>query len=206
MLKLTQTYHIDSDKIKVWGLPLRRDFFNNAVSSLSEKYKKPENIFIFLLFSSEFGVGPLKKVIKEFCKKCGIFVIYGRNSAVKRYIASLRNPLYLLTFDYKEEIWELMRLSDLVVTKAGGLSVFECIARKKPILFMHSFYGQERSNVDFVLRHGLGFNPKTPQELINTISSIINNPNLLIKINKNFDKINVQDSAFMIKQLALSQT
>jgi len=201
---LKQTYNITSDKIKTWGMPLRREFLTSTSSSLPERYKKPENLFTFLLFSSEFGIGPFKKVIEDFCNKCGIFVIYGRNSAVKRYIEALKNTLYLLAFRHKEEIWELMQLSDLVITKAGGLSIYECIAMRKPVVFMHSIYGQEAGNVDFVLKHGLGFNPETPQELITTLRNIVDDPGVLDRIHDNFKKIEVEDCALKIRELALN--
>ena len=97
-----------------------------------------------------------------------------------------------------------MQLSDLIVTKAGGLSVYECIAIQKPIVFMHSIYGQETHNVEFVLRNGLGFNPKTPQELISIIHKILDNPDTLNRIHDNFRKIHVEDCAVKVKELALS--
>ncbi|MBN2120470.1 MAG: hypothetical protein JW734_05405 [Candidatus Omnitrophica bacterium] len=201
--QLVDFYKVEPDRVKVWGLPLRRGFFTAVKEGLEGKYKKPDNIFTIFLFSSEFGIGPFKRIIEAFYKKCGLIVIYADNKHIRDYIASLKEPLYLLGFDYKEEIWDLLDLCDLVVTKAGGLSISESLLKKKPMVFIHAIPGQEDYNIKFILDNGLGFNPKGIQDLIETINKIVDNPEILAKLNKSFDKINVQDCALKIKELAL---
>ena len=203
-LSLEAGCHIEKDKIKVWGMPLRRGFFTVDESYLENEYEKPKGLFTLFLFSSDLGIGPLKRVIKEFYKYCGLLVIYGRNATVKNFIDSLKDAKYLLSFDYKEEIWELMHMCDLVITKAGGLSVSECIAERKPMILMHSYRGQEEGNVRFVTENGLGFRPKTHGELVRIVNEAISNHKRISKMKDNLNKVALGDCALRIKELALS--
>ena len=47
-----------------------------------------------------------------------------------------------------------MTAADLVVTKPGGLSVSECLARGKPMLLVSPIPGQEERNADYLLESG----------------------------------------------------
>jgi len=192
------------ERIKIYGIPLRRGFFKQQdLKSLEEKYRKPSKLFSILLFSSAFGLGPFVEIIKKFYKKCGIFVIYGRNKKVKNFLNSLKEPLYLLSFEYKEEIWELVELSDIIITKPGGISVTEAIIKKKSLLFMHYFPGQELDNLNYILKNKLGFYPKNTEELLALIDNLIKDRDILLKIRENFKKVELGDSALKVKKLAL---
>ncbi|MFC1514284.1 glycosyltransferase [Candidatus Omnitrophota bacterium] len=196
-LKLEQDWGVDKDTIKLWGIPLRRQFFTPPA-------KKPEGLFTFFLFASEFGLGPFKEVIKALYRECGMVIVCGRNKRIKRYAESLKGAASIRTFGTVDEVAQLMDSVDIVVTKAGGLTVSECIARKKPMVFMTSIPGQEEYNTKFVVDNGLGLHPCGTQELIDTIRRLKNDPGRLAEFKKNFDKLPLHDSALLTKELVLS--
>ena len=47
-----------------------------------------------------------------------------------------------------------MTAADLVVTKPGGLSVSECLAKRRPMLLVSPIPGQEERNADYLLESG----------------------------------------------------
>jgi processive 1,2-diacylglycerol beta-glucosyltransferase len=47
-----------------------------------------------------------------------------------------------------------MTAADLVVTKPGGLSVSECLAKERPMLLVSPIPGQEERNADYLLECG----------------------------------------------------
>jgi processive 1,2-diacylglycerol beta-glucosyltransferase len=47
-----------------------------------------------------------------------------------------------------------MSAADLVITKPGGLTVSECLARHKPMLLVSPIPGQEERNADYLLEAG----------------------------------------------------
>ena len=49
---------------------------------------------------------------------------------------------------------ELMAISDLVITKPGGLTSSEALAMGKPLFILNPIPGQEAANSDFLLERG----------------------------------------------------
>jgi processive 1,2-diacylglycerol beta-glucosyltransferase len=49
---------------------------------------------------------------------------------------------------------ELMAVSDLLITKPGGLTASEALALGKPLLILNPIPGQEAANSDFLLERG----------------------------------------------------
>lgn len=198
---LIHTYRISPLKIKNWGLPLRRGFFlKENRENLFEKYQKPPDLFTIFIFSSNFGLGPIKDIVKNTFKDFGLILIYGKNSKLKKFLQTLRDPLYLRYFEEVEEVWELMDISDLVLTKGGGLSVYEAISKNKPLIFIHHIYGQEEGNIRFVMEKGLGFYPENLKELLILLRKFKEDKKFLEKVKENFKQIKVQDCALNLRR------
>lgn len=62
--------------------------------------------------------------------------------------------IHLLGFT--QEIGKLMEASDLLVTKPGGMTCSEGLAKSIPMLFYDPIPGQEEENVHYFTRHGFG--------------------------------------------------
>jgi len=50
---------------------------------------------------------------------------------------------------------EWMAVTDLIITKPGGLTSSEALAMGKPLLVLNPIPGQEAANSDFLLEHGV---------------------------------------------------
>jgi len=196
-------FGVEESKVFSWGIPLRGDFYRRDFSDVKKKYGIPEGVFTLLLFSSRFGIGPFKTIVDKFRGKFAILAVYGKNPDVGRYLKNIRGAVFLKSFKFKEDVHELMRSADLVVTKAGGLSVSECIALNKPMVFMKVIPGQEDANADFVVRNGLGFRPKNLKDLLEVVDKTAGNPDVLKQARGNFANISFENSAVRIKELAL---
>jgi processive 1,2-diacylglycerol beta-glucosyltransferase len=66
--------------------------------------------------------------------------------------------------------------SDLVLSKAGGLTVSEVLARGVPLLLPTPLAGQERWNADYVIGAGAGLGYDTPRELAMAAADLLANP------------------------------
>lgn len=65
-------------------------------------------------------------------------------------------------YNFTTEMPTLMRASDLLVGKAGGLMVTEALAAGLPLLLIDVIEGQETGNAEFVLEHKAGEVVKEP--------------------------------------------
>ncbi len=188
---LVSKYNVPPEKIWLTGIPLRKSFFG---SPSPDKYRPPQGVFSMLVFTSYFAYGPIWEIVKTFHKKCAIYVIYGGNFPLRIKMQRLQEKARFLQFYPRvEDMWNLMNAVDLVVTKPGGLTVSECILKEKPMVFMSAIYGQETENAHFIVRNGLGFFPKKSY-LIDTIKHIIESPEILQTIRKNFQRFKQENS------------
>ncbi|MBK9095287.1 MAG: hypothetical protein IPM84_21515 [Anaerolineae bacterium] len=77
-----------------------------------------------------------------------------------------RNPTHI--YGFTREVPTLMHASDIVLTKAGGLSVSEALAAGLPIILHSAIQGQETGNVEHVVEHGAVWAP-TSAEVVRTL-------------------------------------
>lgn len=82
-------------------------------------------------------------------------------------------PVHL--FGYVEQIDELMRAADLLVTKGGALTISEALSLGLPVLMYKPIPGHESGNVAFVEKAGAGLQASSPEELSILIKSLIRN-------------------------------
>jgi processive 1,2-diacylglycerol beta-glucosyltransferase len=60
----------------------------------------------------------------------------------------------MIPLGFTTTVERVMTAADLVVTKPGGLSVSECLAKRKPMLLVSPIPGQEERNADYLLEAG----------------------------------------------------
>ena len=56
---------------------------------------------------------------------------------------------------FTDEVEKYMARSHLMLSKPGGITCFEAIAARLPILAWQPFLKQEQENADFLVRHGM---------------------------------------------------
>ena len=69
---------------------------------------------------------------------------------------------------------EYMLASDIIITKAGGSTVQECIAAQKPLVINQVIPGQEQGNALFVEKNLLGLVALTNNEVVDAVTKINN--------------------------------
>jgi len=81
-------------------------------------------------------------------------VVTGRNEELRRELAAQdrKHPTHVLGF--ASNMHELMAVSDLIITKPGGLTTSEVLAMGKPLMIVNPIPGQEAANSDFLLERG----------------------------------------------------
>lgn len=72
-----------------------------------------------------------------------------------------------------------MSISDLVVTKPGGLTTTESLASGLPIAIINPIPGQEEENAKFLVNSGVGIWIKKTDKADNYVEQIINDTNTL---------------------------
>ncbi|MFH1305678.1 MAG: glycosyltransferase [Candidatus Omnitrophota bacterium] len=151
---------VPEDKIDVTGLPVGEEFRRKYdIAGLREKYGLEEGKKTIFLISGGFGVGPIGKILLSLNKcraEIQVITVCGHNEKVYENIRLLEKKLKykVVLFGFTDKVAELMSASDLMITKAGGISVTEALNTDLPMVMFASMPGQETWNEDFLLRNG----------------------------------------------------
>ena len=74
---------------------------------------------------------------------------------------------------YTHEMFRYMYASDLLLTKAGGLTTAEAVAAGTPLLYLNAVPGCESHNIDFMTRHGCALAVSSDEELQPMLQGIL---------------------------------
>ncbi len=156
---------VPRERISVTGIPVMPQFSAalERATCAAELGLDPRK-FTVLMMAGGAGVGSLDELAARLLALPGgrqpadlqIVALAGRNAELLKKLQSLakrhRGKLFPLGFTTTVE--RVMTASDLVVTKPGGLSVSECLAKGKPMLLVAPIPGQEERNADYLLEAG----------------------------------------------------
>ena len=150
---------IAPERIHVSGIPVDPVFAERTPAPvMRQTLGLPERPTVLLL-SGGFGVGPLLAMLDSFVDEdCGLslVVVAGKNAeleaACRARAASL--PLPVSVHGFVNNIHQFMDAADLVVTKPGGLTSNEILAKGKPMMLVAPIPGQEQRNCEYLLEEG----------------------------------------------------
>jgi len=151
---------VKNDKIKILGFPVRLDFMGDF-DKREFLLKNGLNPDLFTILFLPAAQNPRKnmKIMKELVRKqpdSNIIVITGRDPKIKPKMEKITPSKNIKIIGWTDEMPKFIRSADVVVTKAGGATVMECVAAKKPLVITFVIPGQEQGNAELIKRYGLG--------------------------------------------------
>lgn len=187
---------IKESQIKVTGIPLSNRFLAHydKENILSEFELSQDKKTILFFAGGEQGFGKdkvfnmLKSIIENF-PNLQIIAISGKNDKMKKQFDELVEETNSISnvkiIKYTNKIPELMSISDLVITKPGGLTTTESLASGLPIIVINPIPGQEEENAEFLEKKGVGIWLKKNDKIEEELYKILNDPEKLqhMKIN-----------------------
>ena len=192
--------------IKVSGIPIDMKFSRRIdKNSLYNKFGLKKGQFTLLVMTAGFGLGPIEKIVGLLQKDTQMLVVCGNNNRLYR---RLLNKGYnsVKIFGFVDNIDELMSVSDLVITKPGGLTISECLAMGLPMIFISAIYGQETKNAKILESYGAGISPPDLIMLKELALSYKNNPDRLNALRERIDKIKTPYAAREISEWFLQKS
>lgn len=106
---------------------------------------------------------------------------------------------------FTNEVNKYMLISDLIITKPGGLTVSESLASGLPMALYDAIPGQEEENEEFLVSNNMAIKLNTRESIKEQITHLLENPKILnsLKYNcENFDNSHSLENIFnIIKKL-----
>ncbi len=196
MLKLG----VHEDRIKILGFPVKLSFMRegNRNEFLKSLKLNPKNHTILFLPTAEKPLSTIRKIkeINDNFPKANLLVVCGRNKELLPRLQKKKFNDNVRIIGWTNQLPDYMKNSDLVITKAGGATVMECIASKKPIIITQVIPGQEMGNAELIQMHNLGIVPKAQKmTLTESIEYIKKNK---ATIDRNLRKISNPEAALKV--------
>jgi processive 1,2-diacylglycerol beta-glucosyltransferase len=139
---------------------------------------------VLLQLAGGFGVGPIKQIyqaVLDIAVPLQIVVVTGRNAAAKEQLAGVPVPAWhrVKLLGFTDQIDELMAVADVVVSKPGGLTTSEALARGVAMCIVNPTPGQESRNSDFLLENGAAIKVNNLATLAYKLSGLLAEPGRL---------------------------
>jgi processive 1,2-diacylglycerol beta-glucosyltransferase len=96
-----------------------------------------------------------------------------------------------------------MTLADVVVSKPGGLTTSETLARGAAMAIVNPIPGQESRNSDYLLENGAAIKINNIATLGYKLGALVDDPERLKRLRANASKIAKPQAAFEVAKLAL---
>lgn len=159
-------YGIPAEKISATGIPLSNRFLMhfNKQEIMQQFHLSPNKKVILFFGGGEFGLGKNKtlQLLQDFidyAPNAQIVAIAGKNEKMQAHFGQVKQncnrPEDIHVYGFSNQVPELMSISNLVVTKPGGLTTTESLASGVPLFLINPIPGQEEENAAFLEKAGV---------------------------------------------------
>lgn len=199
-----------ADKIKVFGIPVEPVFSKHLdKDALKEKFGLKKDLFTVLVIGGGFGVGPIEEIVKSMSsvsKPVQIIVICGHNEELAKRITSIevKDTVSVKAVGFVDNVYEFMEVADILISKSGGITVSESLAKELPMIVIAPIPGQETRNSNFLIQHGAAVKVARSSDIKGVIEYLISNPSKIVQMKEAIRKIKAPESSYDIAKFALS--
>ena len=206
---------IEENKIMITGIPLRSAFEENTKEKkeLAEIFYLNNEITTVLIMGGGAGFLPMAEIIEMFKKKnlsVQLILVAGKNENLYNKLIKIaedcNNLLKIKVFGYVENIAELMICADLLISKPGGVTCAEALAKKLPIVIYKPLPGVEQKNTEYLINNKFAICADSSQELVFILKDFISEESIKLKDIKdkislfNMDKSASNTTNFLIEK------
>ncbi|MDP4038835.1 MAG: glycosyltransferase [bacterium] len=174
-------------QLKIIGLPISSKFADEKYSKaeLKNKLNWPVNLPAILIMGGGFGHGPLEKIVDDIAKsspKASLAVITGRNNKLKEALSKKNWPIQVNVYSFTKQIPQMMRCSDILITKAGSITLAEAFSASLPVILYDFLPGQEEGNVIYLVDNNAGVFAPNSSQIVSVVHNWLKNPQKLKRI------------------------
>ena len=192
--------------VVTYPIPVSKKFEEKVKKSdIYKKYDLDPKKLTILITSGGNATVKSSKVIQELddlYNKYQIIVVNGRNEKEKERIAQLDTKIKFVNLGFVDNMHELMSIADLILTKAGAVTMQEIFTKRKVAIIIEHIKGHETENLKFIRKENLAIIPK--DDIAKEILKILRNKDKIQEIQNNEKKFSDVKSRKKIVRKILS--
>ncbi|NQT89833.1 MAG: UDP-N-acetylglucosamine 2-epimerase [Candidatus Omnitrophica bacterium] len=207
-LKLLQD-GVSPEKVAVFGIPIDAAFKISLDKDKSlERLGLDKDAKTILIMGGSTGLGPIKRIVATLDRigpKIQMVIVTGTNTKLQGYlnrrVKNFKNKIQVI--GYADNMNELMTASDMIITKPGGLTVSEAMAKGLPMIIINPIPGQEAKNTQFLLQQKVAVKADNEEDLAILVENLCYNPSKLEAMRAAASAIGKPESAYNIAKMIL---
>ncbi len=165
-----QALGISRNKIALTGMMVAEKFFRKIPRTTAARtFGLNPDLPTVLLSGGRRGLLVSKELIEKLSKNprpFHIVVVTGLNEKLKRELEELpsspHHNLKILGYVQDQDI--LMSAVDMMITKPGGPTIAEAIAKNLPVVITDTHPGHESKNMEYLSRHEIAWSARSPED------------------------------------------
>lgn len=173
--------NIESERIHPFPFILNEKFSSTIAEEgkkiIRKKFSIPQESKVVLIMGGADGIPKGAKILKrllESAVNAQIIIVCGKNINLFKKATELKelfNANNLHVFGFVDFVYELLNISDLVITKCGASTFMEVLMSGKTPIINSYIWEQEKGNVDYICKNQLGRYEKN----VNNIPILVKN-------------------------------
>lgn len=171
----------NESQVLPFGIPIHPKFSE----SISKEQARAElgldiNKRTVLLMSGSMGYGNIEDTVNALDAlpfDFQIITVCGNNSEAKTRIDGMKTKKRILNLGYVNYVEKLMDASDCIISKPGGLTTSEAMAKGLPMIIVDPIPGQEDRNTEFLTNNGAAMAVSSTSPLDEVVYQMLANPN-----------------------------
>lgn len=148
---------VHAARIRVTGIPVREEFYSLPAGKAVRKKSRRRKTEL-LIMGGGWGLLPTDEGFYEALNEINdvhVTIITGYNKKLFRQLEGRWENIQVL--GYVDSVWEYLAKADMVVTKPGGITLFESIFAQVPVFSWPPTLCQERNNARWLVEKGIGW-------------------------------------------------
>jgi processive 1,2-diacylglycerol beta-glucosyltransferase len=202
---------IAPDRVVVTGVPVRADFATplDPLTARRALGFSPDLPVVLAMAGAQGSFGRLTDVAHALTRltvPVQALVVTGHDQRLGEEIRRLTAGRPIRTFGFVDDVQPLMAAADLLISKAGGMTLAEAMAAELPLLTYGSLPGQERRNERFASRTGIALVARRQRELGRALERALSEPKLLDRLREQMRRVRRPEASRHIANLVLGRT
>jgi UDP-N-acetylglucosamine:LPS N-acetylglucosamine transferase len=182
---------------------------NDEVISVKKKLEYSTDRKLLLILGGGDGIPKGEKILEQILKAnidAEIGIVCGKNKVLLNGAEILKkkfNAGYLKIYSYVDFIYELINISDVVLTKCGASTIMEILNLKKVPVVNDYIWEQEQGNVDYLLEKKLGIYEPKVKNLPLVIKNLLEDEKLYSTCRENILKEKINNGVKEVSEFLL---
>ena len=196
---------VEASRVHVLGIPIDLKFLDATDrEATARRFGLRLEQPILLVMGGSSGFGPLREILLalDFLPHaCQTVVVTGSNRPLLAWTLNHRFRHRVIPLGFSDRIPQLMDIATLLISKPGGLTTSEALAKRLPLVMINPIPGQEAYNARYLLSQGAAVQAGGPETVRQTVRDLLDNPERLDALRQRCAQLGRPSAALDIAKL-----